>query len=368
MTNYFVFISGDIFVNLNEEKKGWFSEQLKKFKNIGFWFITNDSEKRLEIGKYDLIAVERGKYINSIAKESLSVLFLGCKLYDFTTANNNNMFLVYLSEYKGKYNINEKVLDYGFEVDFEEFFKILKLINESAGLYLDADLNKVSNFRLMSLINARYYSQYTLSDEEREVAMEFEDLLKKNNLSYKKIFVSFIIIMILKNINIKNFNNCFYYPTSRGNGGINELMEEICQRIRILIGNSVRVRQDNLFYRKKQIEKSRKLSFEQRFSIQRHIESINLQKSERIDGKKIIILDDYMTNGTSSETVRELLKNTGANNILFLTIGHFGNPYMKFCGSTGEYNKASNYIKENLKFNQENSHFNLEKLFEILHK
>ena len=26
------------------------------------------------------------------------------------------------------------------------------------------------------------------------------------------------------------------------------------------------------------------------------------------------------------------------------------------------------YIKENLKFNQENSHFNLEKLFEILHK
>ena len=75
-----------------------------------------------------------------------------------------------------------------------------------------------------------------------------------------------------------------------------------------------------------------------------------------------------MTNGTSSETVRELLKNTGANNILFLTIGHFGNPYMKFCGSTGEYNKASNYTKEDLKFNQENSHFNLEKLFEILHK
>ena len=366
MENYFVFISGDIFINLDEEEKKLFSEQLKKFKNIGFWFITNDSEKRLEIGKYDLIAFERGKYINSIAKESLSVLFLGCKLHDFTTANNNNMFLVYLSESR---NINEKVLEYGFEINRQEFLKILELIDKSAGLYLNAELEGVNNFELVSLINARYYSSSAIrfSEEEKDIAKRFEDLLKYNNTSYKKIFMSFIIIMILKNINIKDFNNCFYYPTSRGNGGINELMEEICRRIRILIGNRVMVKQDNLFYRKKQIEKSRKLSFEERFSIQRHIESIDLQKSERIDGRKIIVLDDYMTNGTSSETVRELLKNTGANNILFLTIGHFGNPYMKFCGSTGEYNKASNYIKENLKFNQENSHFNLEKLFEILH-
>ena len=365
MENYFVFISGDIFINLDEEEKKLFSEQLKKFKNIGFWFITNDSEKRLEIRKYDLIAFERGKYINSIAKESLSVLFLGCKLHDFTTANNSNMFLVYLSESR---NINEKVLKYGFKINRQEFLKILELIDKSAGLYLNTELEGVNNFELVSLINARYYSSsaITFSEEEKDIAKRFEDLLKYNNTSYKKIFMSFIIIMILKNINIKNFNNCFYYPTSRGNGGINELMEEICQRIRILIGNSVRVKQDNLFYRKKQIEKSRKLNFEKRFSIQRHIESINLYKPERIKGKKIIVLDDYMTNGTSSETVRELLKNSETNHILFLTIGHFGKPYFKYCDFIGNPNEASAYIEENLKFNQENSHFNLEKLFEIL--
>lgn len=365
---YNVFISGDIFINLFDDQKLKFSEKLKNFKNIAFYFITNNLKNRNEIQKYGLAAIERGSTINTIAKLPESVLFLGYKLYDFTTANNGNMFLVYLSEYKKENLVNEKVLNYGFEINLNEFLKILELINETAEPYLNTELERINNFKLMSLISARYRS-CELSVEEKKIAMKFEELLKNNNQSNKKIFISFIIIMILKNINIKEFNNCFYYPTSRGGGGKNELMEELCQTIRILIGSSVKVKQDNLFYRNKDIEKSHNISDRNiRTKLGRHMESITLIAPERIKDKNIIVLDDYMTNGTSSEVVRELLKDKNANNILFLTIGHFGKPYMRYYNVINTYNDPDAYNEEYLEFNQKNSHQNLEKLFEILYQ
>lgn len=367
--DYNVFISGDIFINLDANNKSEFSEKLKNFKNISFYFITNNLKNRNEIQKYGLAAMERGSTINTIAKLPESVLFLGYKLYDFTTANNGNMFLVYLLEYKKENLVNDKVLDYGFEINLNEFFKILKLINESAKPYLNTTtLKGINNFKLISLINARYYS-YSLSVEEKNIAMKFQELLKNNNQSNKKIFISFIIIMILKNINIKEFSNCFYYPTSKGEGGKNELMEELCETIRILIGKHVSVKQENLFFRNKDIEKSHNISDKNiRTKLGRHIESITLIAPERIKDKNIIVLDDYMTNGTSSEVVRELLKDKNVNNILFLTIGHFGNPYMRYYDIISTYDDPDAYNEEYLEFNKENSHQNLEKLFEILHQ
>ena len=366
--NYNVFISGDIFINLCDDQKLKFSEKLKNFENIEFYFITKNFEKINEIKKYGLIAMERGTTINTIAKSTESVLFLGIKNQDFYTANNGNMFLVYLSEYREKYPVETDISKYGSEFSVIEFFKILELINESAEPYLNTTLKGIDNFKLMSLISAKYRS-CGLSVEEKKIAMKFEELLKNNNQSNKKIFISFIIIMILKNINIKEFNNCFYYPTSRGNGGKNELMEELCRQIRLLC-KKPKLNQENLFYRNKDIEKSHNISDKNiRIKLGRHIDSITLIAPERIKDKNIIVLDDYMTNGTSSEVVRELLKDKNVNSILFLTIGHFGNPYMKYRDNImRNYDDQDEYTKEYLEFNKENSHQNLEKLFEILYQ
>ena len=364
---YNVFISGDIFINLFDDQKLKFSEKLKNFKNIAFYFITHNLKNRNEIQKYGLAAMERGPTINTIAKLPESVLFLGIKNQDFYTANNGNMFLVYLSEYREKYPVETDISKYGSEFSVIEFFKILKLINETAEPYLNTTLKGIDNFKLMSLINARYYS-YGLSAEEKRIAIKFEELLKNNNQSNKKIFISFIIVMILKNIEVKKFDNCFYYPTSRGNGGKNELMEELCKQIRLLC-KKPKLNQENLFYRNKDIEKSHNISDKNiRTKLGRHIESINVIDSERIKDKNIIVLDDYMTNGTSSEVVRELLKDKNVNNILFLTIGHFGNSYMRYYDIISTYNDPDAYNEEYLEFNQKNSHQNLEKLFEILYQ
>lgn len=365
--NYNVFISGDIFINLCDDQKLKFSEKLKNFENIEFYFITKNFEKRNEIKKYGLIAIERGSKINKKAKLLESVLFLGIKNQDFYTANNGNMFLVYLSEYREKYPVETDISKYGSEFNVIEFFKILKLINETARPYLNTTLKGIDNFKLMSLINAKYYS-YGLSAEEKRIAIKFEELLKNNNQSNKKIFISFIIVMILKNIDVKKFDNCFYYPTSRGNGGKNELMEELCRQIRLLC-KKPKLNQENLFYRNKNIEKSHNISDRNiRTKLGRHMESIMLIAPERIKDKNIIVLDDYMTNGTSSEVVRELLKDKNVNNILFLTIGHFGNPYMRYYDIISTYDDPDAYNEEYLEFNKENSHQNLEKLFKILYQ
>ena len=340
--NYNVFISGDIFINLCDDQKLKFSEKLKNFENIEFYFITKNFEKRNEIKKYGLIAIERGSKINKKAKLLESVLFLGIKNQDFYTANNGNMFLVYLSEYREKYPVETDISKYGSEFNVIEFFKILKLINETARPYLNTTLKGIDNFKLMSLINAKYYS-YGLSAEEKRIAIKFEELLKNNNQSNKKIFISFIIVMILKNIDVKKFDNCFYYPTSRGNGGKNELMEELCRQIRLLC-KKPKLNQENLFYRNKNIEKSHNISDRNiRTKLGRHMESIMLIAPERIKDKNV-------------------------NNILFLTIGHFGNPYMRYYDIISTYDDPDAYNEEYLEFNKENSHQNLEKLFEILYQ
>ena len=153
--------------------------------------------------------------------------------------------------------------------------------------------------------------------------------------------------MFLKNIDFSEYYHCFYYPTSRSNGGKNELMEILCEEIRLIISNT-KLKQENLFFRHKEVEKSRYLGNSVRLSLNRHLNSINLIKEYRISDKNIIVLDDYSTNGTSYKVVRKLLKDKNVNKILFLTIGNFGNVF------EGEYQ-------------QDNSHFNLEKLFKILH-
>lgn len=48
---------------------------------------------------------------------------------------------------------------------------------------------------------------------------------------------------------------------------------------------------------------------------------------DRIKGKVICIIDDYITNGYSAEAAKHLLLSAGAKKVIFLSIGKFGSKY-----------------------------------------
>ena len=342
MDNYNILISGEVFLQMDESNQKKFIEITQNYKNINFFMVSFSESKIKQLKKFGFEVLKRGnELLNIIIELEETVLILGYCDKDFQLSKKGKMLLFYL---EGVVDIEQKVLTYGKKINIKNFFKILDLINETKGVYYNYNLDK--NFKVISLINARYKVDY-LSAEERQIALKFENLLKEGEETNKEIFIYFILIMFLKNIDFSEYYHCFYYPTSRDNGGKNELMERLCEEIRLIISNT-KLKQENLFFRYKEVKKSRYLGNRERIPLDRHLNSIDLIGEKRIYNKGIIILDDYSTNGTSYKVVRELLKNKNTKKILFLTIGNFGNVF------EGGYN-------------QENSHFNLEKIFEILH-
>ena len=342
MDNYNILISGEVFLQMDESNQKKFIEITQNYKNINFFMVSFSESKIKQLKKFGFEVLKRGnELLNIIIELEETVLILGYCDKDFQLSKKGKMLLFYL---EGVVDNEQKVLTYGKKINIKNFFKILDLIDETKGVYYNYDLDK--NFKVISLINARYKVDY-LSAEERQIALKFENLLKEGEETNKEIFIYFILIMFLKNIDFSEYYHCFYYPTSRDNGGKNELMERLCEEIRLIISNT-KLKQENLFFRYKEVKKSRYLGNRERIPLDRHLNSIDLIGEKRIYNKGIIILDDYSTNGTSYKVVRELLKNKNTKKILFLTIGNFGNVF------EGEYN-------------QENSHFNLEKIFEILH-
>ena len=342
MDNYNILISGEVFLQMDESNQKKFIEITQNYKNINFFMVSFSESKIKQLKKFGFEVLKRGnELLNIIIELEETVLILGYCDKDFQLSKKGKMLLFYL---EGVVDIEQKVLTYGKKINIKNFFKILDLIDETKGVYYNYNLDK--NFKVISLINARYKVDY-LSAEERQIALKFENLLKEGEETNKEIFIYFILIMFLKNIDFSEYYHCFYYPTSRDNGGKNELMERLCEEIRLIISNT-KLKQENLFFRYKEVKKSRYLGNRERIPLDRHLNSIDLIGEKRIYNKGIIILDDYSTNGTSYKVVRELLKNKNTKKILFLTIGNFGNVF------EGEYN-------------QENSHFNLEKIFEILH-
>lgn len=57
---------------------------------------------------------------------------------------------------------------------------------------------------------------------------------------------------------------------------------------------------------------------------------INPKYAGRLKGKTVCIIDDFTTYGTSCETVRSLFTAAGVAQIIFITIGRFGNDYYSY--------------------------------------
>ncbi|MBU8908145.1 phosphoribosyltransferase [Desertibacillus haloalkaliphilus] len=158
---------------------------------------------------------------------------------------------------------------------------------------------------------------------ERQILDGFEGLLKAGDRKYFNTLYFHLISGVMKNPELRNVELWGTFPTSSGT--VNEELEELKERCRYLTGRRMT---EPLFIRHTKVEKSRNTSPDTRLNqgCKKHFDSVILNpyyNSSRIRGKVVCVLDDYLTNGISFESARNLLLQAGARKVILLALGRY---------------------------------------------
>lgn len=271
----------------------------------------------IDVSFYTRTAV-RAAFVDERAKPFLNTtVVIGSSDADLHLAANFKLLLINpgWSDIK-----EEKPVKYGVTIDDPK--KIVQMVDIIANqqhwfFYLSID-EKTDLYALTSANN-----NSATSEEESVIIDGFRDFLKNGNRDtyYEALFFHFIS-GVMKSDDLRKIDIWGIMPSSGLT--LNSDMLEIKERCRYLTNKGLT---EPLFIRHTQVQKSHYTSFDERIAIgsSKHLKSINLNPfyRKKLRGKTVCILDDYVTNGTSFEALRNLLLNAGVARIIFVAIGRF---------------------------------------------
>jgi len=223
---------------------------------------------------------------------------------------------------------DEKPIKYGLTIDSpNKAVQMLNIIDNQQKWFFKLSIDEKTD--LYALTSANNNSA-TL--EEGVIIDGFREFLKNGDRHYYEALFFHFISGVMKNDDLREIDIWGIMPSS---GSIlNSDMIEIKERSRYLTGKKL---VEPLFIRHTPVQKSHYTSFDERMRIGsgKHLNSININPfyKSKLRGKTICILDDYVTNGTSFEALRNLLLKAGVEKIIFVAIGRFKK------GSYGIYQK-----------------------------
>ncbi|MGD6794694.1 phosphoribosyltransferase [Metabacillus indicus] len=215
-------------------------------------------------------------------------------------------------------DIQEIDIKYGVRIPSPKaLLKVLKIIKNQKEWFYELDID--TNSKVYSLTSAN--SKGSVTKSEKEIVDGFRDTLKNGRKKYFKVLQLHFLASLIHNPIFKEVEIWSTMPSSSKD--INEDIWALKERARLLMGKRLT---DPLFIRHTAIQKSHYIqNQEDRIHCDRHFTSININPEYRkkIKGKIVCILDDYLTNGTSFETLRNLLMSAGARKVIFVSLGRF---------------------------------------------
>ena len=260
-------------------------------------------------------------------KNNFNFIISGISEYDMYLAANNKFVLInpaWLS------NVDVKVTYYGIPVSSIENLKKYISVFENSNTWYE-ELNIGPNTIVRSLMNARTGSTSPYeSSNEIALIQNFHNLLKLgknptiNSISYFDILYYYLSSMIAKDTDMQQITDWAIFPSS--NTSLNSEMNTFKERIRYLMNGK---KKEPLFIRYEPITKSHTLSTYERLPCDRHFGSLHINPyyQQKLNGHTICVLDDYLTNGTSFETARNLLLHENVKQIYFIALGSFSKNY-----------------------------------------
>ncbi|MFC0273557.1 phosphoribosyltransferase [Metabacillus herbersteinensis] len=216
---------------------------------------------------------------------------------------------------------DEKPARYGITLERpNQLFEAIRLIANQNRWYFKLDVGK--NATVLALTSANTMNR-DVRYSEREILDGFENLLKSGDRKYINTLYFHLISGVMKSSELRNVELWGTFPSS--SSSINEELEELKERCRYLTGRRMT---QPLFIRHTPAEKSHYTVHATRLSqgCTKHFDSIILNpyyNSSRIRGKVVCVIDDYLTNGISFETARNLLLQAGASKVILLALGRY---------------------------------------------
>lgn len=199
----------------------------------------------------------------------------------------------------------------------EQLFEAIRLIDNQNRWYFQLEVDQTTNVLALTSAN-------TFNRDETEVTIlkGFERLLKSGDRRYFNTLYFHLISGVMKSNELKKVDIWGIFPSSSGE--INNELEELKERCRYLTGKQ---RSQPLFIRHTIVNKSRNTDRQVRLEqgCTKHFDSIKLNPyySKKIKGNVVCVIDDYITNGISFETARNLLLKAGASKIILIALGRY---------------------------------------------
>ncbi|WP_342537606.1 phosphoribosyltransferase [Sporosarcina sp. FSL K6-1540] len=212
----------------------------------------------------------------------------------------------------------EKAVRYGFSVkNPENLHKVLRILKNQTAWYYTLNVEEGTIVYSLSRAN---YKGFIESEDEVELIKAFEKILKNGNKRYFQLLLLHFLGSIINNPEFKAVDIWAIMPSSSTE--LNQDMLFFKERAREMMGKK---RKEPLFVRHTPTYKSRGQGDSKRIPCDRHFETIkiNPEYEGKLKGKNICVLDDFLNNGTSFETLRNLLRHEGVEKIIFVSLGKF---------------------------------------------
>lgn len=254
------------------------------------------------------------------------IIVLGSKDDDMILAANARILLL-TADYARNNNPHDRIYTDGYGIGIlsvdrlKYFFDHYLNIDEPWFFSHSVD----ESFTLYGLTNAM--TGFMRDNNEIEICDHLRNHLKDGFDKGKSPFRIYSLLSIYRIFKeIKDINYWAYYPSSDGKP--NDALNSIKDILRKSFGSRT---VHDLFIRHKVSVKRNRLAPDVRSldGCNSQFDSIYLNPyyNGKIKGRNFCIIDDFSTHGTSSETVRHLLKHAGANKVVFITLGKFKYTY-----------------------------------------
>lgn len=274
------------------------------------------------------------------------ILIVGAIKEDIWIAANNQILLVnplWIDK------VDTSILKYGFSISSpKQLVECISILKLDTQIYQRQKLSDVTE--IISITRARNF-RATL--EQNAVINDYREYLKRGADKYRYAVFFHYLSMLFKSNEFRDIDYWTGAPSSTGatNNGIYEIVDYS----RYLM----KKREAALIVRHKPAEKSTEIRSNIRKTLDssRHFSTMHVNPNFRnsIAGKKIVVLDDYVTNGHTFEATRLLLEAAGAAKIYLISIGTYENPYQ-----LQEVNFNGDIFNPNYKFeiiNKKDLHF-----------
>lgn len=269
-------------------------------------------------------------------------VFVGGKNADFKLAvNTRSLYIV-----PTWLPLEDRAQRYGVHVTtVKQLRKFIQTLNNQNVWYSKLKVDDITT--CYSLMDARY-GYYAETDEEREMLLHFQELLKKGkSRNYYQILLYHFLAGMTNSTVFDDIELFGMIPSSscRVNEDLYSFMDQIrclkgIQPVRRKYPEGYTNSQKNLLLRhtsKQQAHVGR--SMEERTNLGGDEEfatvCINPDYKNRINKLRdegrfnVCIFDDYMTHGNTFNSVRTLLESLGANKIVCVSLGLFRHPFQR---------------------------------------